>query len=171
MPPPDRLPRPVRWGQTPEGYQATAMAAPDRETRETYLEAARTLRKRADASGVSPARGGDTDLDFPALDALTEKAAALRSVSKAVVTLAAEGQLGQLERDVARLRRGFATGRLKPAGSWTVPAARAELLTKATGYERMAQQVADPAAPVPPFMRDLDDCSFALSRSSVRGGL
>lgn len=104
---------------------------------------------------------------YPAVDLLTQKAADAQSVADALLDLAKAGRLGDLERDIAAMRRDVgagaqlvkgpapaANGLAKSAG---VPAASyvaselawqrgpvAQAMAKAADYERKAYQVSDP---------------------------
>jgi hypothetical protein len=101
---------------------------------------------RAGASPVAKAAAGQTTITYPALDLLTEKATAARSVATAIIELAKAGRLGDLERDISALRRDFGSGRMElvkgPPG--LAKGAGAAPPPKAAEYERLAGVAVDP---------------------------
>jgi hypothetical protein len=91
---------------------------------------------------------------YPAIDLLTKKAAAAQSVATALIELAKAGRLGELERDIAAMRRDISSGRVelvkRPANglaksAGTAAPEAAEALAKAFDYQQMARRVADQA--------------------------
>lgn len=122
---------------------------------------------RAPAAGtrMTKAAGGESTR-YPAVDLLVQKATAARSVADALLDLAKAGRLGDLERDIAAMRRDTASGRLElvkgpaPAGglakgagalagyvaselAWQrSPAGQA--MAKAAEYQQKAAVVSDP---------------------------
>lgn len=97
---------------------------------------------------------------YPAVDLLVKKAADAQSVADALLDLAKAGRLGDLERDIAAMRRVVDSGRMElvkapaSAGSGLAKsAAAATVLAKSTGtpavskadeYTAKAYQVSDP---------------------------
>lgn len=95
-------------------YEAKAWRMASGEDRAAYLELARAEREQAALQGdggagavalaKSPAAG------YPAIDVLVAKASAARSVATALLAMADEGRLGELEADIARMRAAAGSG-------------------------------------------------------------
>lgn len=91
---------------------------------------------------------------YPAIDTLVAKAAAAQSVATALLAMASDGQLPQLERDIGRMRRHAEAGRpfmrrgqvAAQAGVGTIAKAVGEsgAIAKALEYREKAFAVSDP---------------------------
>jgi len=90
---------------------------------------------------------------YPAIDLLVQKAAAAQSVATALMEMAKAGRLGDLERDIAAMRRFVSSGGQLVKGpapatslaksTGTAAAERAEALAKAFDYRQMAGRVSN----------------------------
>lgn len=119
-----------------------------------------TGRAAPPASAAGSAAGGRVTkaapaeiIRYPAVDLLTQKAAAARSVAVALTELAKTGRLGELGRDLTSMHRDISSGRMElvkgpvvagPPENSLAKSAGAAGLSKAAEYERKAAVVTDP---------------------------